>query len=323
MRGLFLCACYTVSIEINAEHLRLLSKLSRYSSLSRLAAQLGKSPGALSQQVARLEAEVGSPLVERGPWGARLNRLGEQLNVYAILIDSAIDEAEGATETFLGEHRNRLRLGAPPTASLLLFPHAITALNFQLQKSYPDLFVTDIGPHEGLDLVGRGALDLALVADYGDEYRSVDGTRLVLLLDEPIYALLPENHHLARSDRIRLEQLANEDWVTGTPELPMRRHLERAADSAGFRPRVRFQTSSYPVAHMLVAGGVAVALLPASTILDEPGTITKPLADGLHREIIAVLPESVDHVPLVPMFLSLLEQVAADLNLNAPRDNRA
>jgi DNA-binding transcriptional LysR family regulator len=297
---------------LDPHRLLLLPAIRDEGTITLAAARTGRTPPAISQQLARLEQEAGAPLVERHPRGARLTSLGARLAEHADRVAAELDEALDDAAHYLREHRDRLRLGAFPTAGLALLPDALAALRHQ----HPDaeLSVVDLGPTEGMDLVAEHQLDLALVGEYAEELDVPAGVELVPLLQDPLHVVLPANHHLAESPaQPRLADFASDAWACAPRTLPNRRQLEQAARARDFTPRVPFEPESYAVAEALVSAGVAIAFLPRIALTDRAGTAPRPLADAeLFRRVHAAVPTSTRHVPLTAVFVRLLEDVCDD-----------
>src|SRR5436190_21693617 len=97
---------------IDPARLLLLAAIRDHGGVTRAAEHTGRTPPAVSQQLARLEDEAGALLVERHPHGARLTPLGEQMALRADEIADSLRRAEDTAADYLDEHRNRLRLGA-------------------------------------------------------------------------------------------------------------------------------------------------------------------------------------------------------------------
>ncbi|GAA0515596.1 LysR family transcriptional regulator [Saccharopolyspora subtropica] len=296
---------------LDPSRLLVLLALHQQGSVTRAAEQLGRTPPAVSQQLARLENDVGAQLVDRHANGVRLTPLGIRLAEQAARIAAAVRDATDDAERFRGEHRNRLRLGAFPTAGLALLPDTLAALRHR----HPDaeLSVVDLGPHEGIERVAAHQLDLALVGEYDAPLGSPPGVRLVHLLDDPVHAVLPSDHPLARAAAPRLGDFRADAWAAAPASLPNRRQLEAAARAEGFAPTVAFEFESYAVAEAVVSAGVAVSFIPLLAITGQPGTVHRPLATGLHRRIHAAVPTSTRHAPLTDVCLRLLHDLCADL----------
>jgi DNA-binding transcriptional LysR family regulator len=299
---------------LNSSQLHLLRAVRQEGSLARAARALGLTPPAVSQQLARLEREVGSPVVERGARGTSLTRLGVLLAAHGDRVASELASAEETVAEFMGTHAYRLRLGAFPSAAVALLPEALTALRYR----HPDaeLSVVDLASDGGPELVASGELDFALTASYGQPPLIGDGVRLAHLLTDPLRAVLPGDHPMAQGlpgRSVRLDALRSDAWVCGIAGRPARAQLEAAAAKLDFAPYVPFQTESYDVAQALAASGVAVAFVPRLAVLDSPATRSRRLQPALTREIYAALPTSTSHVRLAAELLTVMRKICAGL----------
>ncbi|MBA0050921.1 LysR family transcriptional regulator [Streptomyces sp. AJS327] len=297
---------------LTSPQLSLLLAVRETGSLARAASLLGVTPPAISQQLTRLEKEVGSPLVERGARGAMLTRLGAALCEHAVRVAAELERAEETVEAFLGVHARRLRLGAFPSAAMSLLPQALATLRYR----YPDaeLSVVDLLSDEGPERVAGDELDLAITATYGQTLPDFEGVRYEHLMTDPLLAVLPDDHRLVRSPStapVRLADVAADAWVGGIAERPARRQIEAAAAAHDITPHVPFQTESLDVAQALAAAGVAVAFVPRLALWQARSTAPRPLVPELSREIYATLPSSSDHIGLAAELLKALRQVCA------------
>jgi DNA-binding transcriptional LysR family regulator len=296
---------------LTSTQLALLTEVQRTGSLARAALNLGVTPPAVSQQLARLEKEVGVALVERGARGARLTPLGEQLAEHGLRVTEELQRADDLAAEFVGAHLNRLRVGGPPSISKALLPPVLANLRYRHPSA--ELSVVDVMSDAGIDLVADGVLDVALCADYGTLGKD-DRVTIRQVFSDPMLVVLPDDHALARDGAdapLDLADLAASSWVSGPPGRPTRLQLDDAAADAGFVPRVPFQTESYDVAQALSEAGVAVSLIPRLAFNALSTTRARRLSNALVREIVAVIPTSIDHVPLAAEFLRGLEQMAA------------
>ena len=303
-------------MSLDPHRLLLLPVIRDEGTITLAAARTGRTPPAISQQLARLEAEVGAALVERHAHGARLTRLGTRLAEHADRITAELREAHDDASRHLREHRDRLRLGAFPSAGLALLPDALAALRHR----HPDaeLSVVDLGPTDGMTLVAEHQLDLALIGEYAEALDVPSAIELVPLLQDPLHAVLPADHPHANTPTPRLADFAPDAWACAPKTLPNRRQLEKAARTRNFTPRVPFEPESYAVAESLVSAGVAVAFIPRIAVGARAGTHHRRLADPeLFRRIYAAIPTNTQHAPLTPIFLRLIHDVCRDLNDDA------
>jgi molybdate transport repressor ModE-like protein len=296
-------------MEMSSGQLRLLVEIKRTGSLARAALNLSVSPPAVSQQLAKLEREVGAALVERGTRGTRLTELGERLAGHGERVMDELAEASETAAGFIGAHVNRLRVGAPPSLSMTLLPEALAAARYRAPKA--ELSVIEVKSDEGPTLVAAGELDVALSARY-TQLLTTEPLTVHHLLDDPLVAVLPDDHPLAGQPNrpIGLQELSEEQWASGPPGRPSRVQLEDAAAREGFVPQVPFVTESYDVAQSLADSGVAVSLVPRLALNPRLSTTIRSLRQPVARSIVAVVPSDTDHIPLAVEFVRDLRNIA-------------
>lgn len=299
---------------LSSGQLALVRAVHEYGSLARAARALDVTAPAVSQQLARLEREVGAPVVERGARGTRLTELGLLLCRHADIVAVELVRAQESVADYLGMHAHRLRIGAFTSAAVALLPEALAALRYR----HPDveLSVSELPSDAGPELVAAGELDLALTASYGQRLNCDEGVQLVHLFADPVRVVLPDDHPLAGDPEaahvpLCLERLAGDSWACGVAGRPARAQIEAAAARVGISPRVPFETESYDVAQALARSGVAVGFVPELALVRTRWTRARPLTPDLHRDVFAALPSSTGHVALAPELLDILCRIAS------------
>ncbi|WP_229857817.1 LysR family transcriptional regulator, partial [Streptomyces anandii] len=198
---------------LNLERLRTLDALARHGSVSGAAEGLHVTTSAVSQQMAKLEREVGQRLLTKNGRGVRLTDAGRLLAEHAARILSQVALAQSDLEAQRGEVVGELRLGAFPTAARGLFPAALS----RLRSRHPGLraATAEMEPASALRAVLRGDVDVAVVLDWYNKRLPVPGgLSRAALLDDPADVALPAGHPLADRDEVDLEEFADDDWIT-------------------------------------------------------------------------------------------------------------
>src|SRR6266540_3173124 len=226
---------------LNVQRLRVLREVAHRGSFSTAADSLSYTQSAVSQAVARLEAETGVTLLERDRGGVRPTASGAALLEHADAILARIEAAEDDLAAIAGVRGGRLRMASFPTAGATLMPLAIATFS----AAHPDvaLSLAEGEPEQIAPRLRAGELDLALLF----EFRGVSeklGARLrrINLLEDPMYLALPNGHRLADAPRVRLAALSGENWVQTSAESPCARHVVRSCHAAGFEPAVSFES---------------------------------------------------------------------------------
>ena len=248
---------------LDVRRMRVLREVAACGSFSAAAESLAYTQSAVSQQIAALEREAGTTLVERGARGVRMTDAGRALVEHADVILARLDDAEAELEAISGLRSGRIRVVAFPSAGATLIPPAIA----RFRAAHPDiqLSLRPGEPDEGLAMLRAGEADVALsIETPGSCSAPPEGIVLEPLLDDHMYAVLPVGHRLAGRRRIRLEDLATESWIIGSSsgECPDARIVLQACAAAGFEPDIAFQNDDYQAIQGFIAAGVGVSLIP-------------------------------------------------------------
>ena len=224
------------------------------------ATALGYTQSAVSQAVAALEREAGTPLLERYARGVRPTAAGEVLARHAAILREQLARAAHELADLGHLRTGRLRLAAFPSAASILVPPALAA--FRTAHPEVDLSLDVLEPEQAAAGVREGTHELAIVFDYAFA-PVLDAAGLVLHdlgVDEMLVAL-PPGHPAAARDVVPIAALADATWVSSadpTCELL----LTHGAREAGFTPRTAFASNDYGAIGRLVQAGVGVALVP-------------------------------------------------------------
>jgi len=187
----------------------------------------------------------------------------------------------------------------------------------RFREAHPGVTLT-LGEGEPEEIVPRvrsGELDLALLFEFpGTREHAGADLHTVELLQDPMHVALPARHRLARKPALRLTDLTDQDWVQTSASSPCARHVVRLCLSAGFEPRVSFESDDYETVQGLVAAGVGVALIPRLALTRvHPGIVIRELApDNPSRRVVAATTPGPGLAPAAVAMLGILSQVARD-----------
>lgn len=246
---------------LDVKRMKVLREVAQQGSFSAAAEALAYTQSAVSQQVATLEREAGVRLVERGRGGVRLTDAGVALVGHADAILCRLADAEAELDAISGMRSGRLRMTAFATAGATIVPQAIA--RFRERHPGVTLQLTPDEPYDALQRLRAGEADIALTITAPHEPAREADIEATVLLDDPMYLLLPAGHALAKRPRIRLQDLAEEEWLLGsTTRCPDTVILVRACQQAGFEPRIGFHSDDYLAIQGFVAAGCGVSLIP-------------------------------------------------------------
>ncbi len=242
---------------IDPRRLLTFGEVARRGSFSRAGEALALTQPAVSQQVAALERQLGTRLLDRGPGGPTPTEAGALLLAHADAIAGRLAQADAPIAELVADARASLRVGAFPSALGSVLPAAIA----RLRARQPELEIEarEGSAQENGAAVAAGELHVAVCfQDRQLPAHEPEGTERRELGEEPMLAMVAADHPLAGRRSIPLAALAEETWTA-----PSRDHLvHRACVAAGFEPRIAFISRDPLTIGELVAGGLAVTLAP-------------------------------------------------------------
>jgi DNA-binding transcriptional LysR family regulator len=291
---------------LNLVRLKVLTEVVQRGSFSAAADALDYTQSAVSQAVARLEAETGATLLVRDRRGVRATAAGATLLQHADTIFTQVQAAEDDLAAVLGVRGGRLRIASFPSAGATLMPQAVAAF----RHLHPEVELS-LGEGEPEDIAPRlraGEFDLALLFEFPGDASQFGGLASTALIHDPLWVAVPGNHPLARKRGLGLLDLRNEDWVQTSAASPCARHVVRVCLEAGFEPRVSFESDDYETVQGLVAAGVGVALIPRLALSHrQPGLVVRKLEpESPVRLIFAATVDEPGVVPAAEVMLKIL-----------------
>ncbi|MCW3038536.1 MAG: transcriptional regulator, LysR family [Solirubrobacterales bacterium] len=255
--------------------LRSLVALAEESHFTRAAQRLHIAQPALSQQIAKLEREVGVPLVDRTTRRVALTEAGELLLAHARRMISEETVALAELDELAGLRRGHLNVGAAQAMG----PVDLAKLLVGFHRSYPAVELT-VREALSVDLnvaVLADELDLAFVTGVADPAR-IESHQVAL---EDLVCILSPAHPLTGADEVSLADLADETFVMFAGSATIRGIVQRAAGEHGYAPQIGFETSDVNRIRALVGAGLGVAILPRSDAEARgPRVAHRPLTDA-------------------------------------------
>jgi DNA-binding transcriptional LysR family regulator len=298
---------------LNLGRLRVLVEVVNRGSFSGAAGALSYTQSAVSQAVARLEAETGAALVVRDRRGVRATAAGATLVEHAEVILAQVRAAEVDLAAVLGVRAGRLRVASFPSAGATLMPEAVAT--FRRRHPGVSLSLAEGEPEEIAARMRAGEFDLALLFEFpGVESAAGEDLAVTPLLDDPMHVALPIEHALATKPRLTLADLRSEDWVQTSVQSPCARHVVRSCLAAGFEPRVTFESDDYETVQGLVAAGVGVALVPRLALTRlHPGIVVRSLEPSSPvRSVVVATPPGAGGSPAASAMLEVLLEIAPE-----------
>ena len=239
--------------------------VARHHSFTKAAQRLHVAQPAVSAQIRRLEAELGTTLLERTTRRVALTHAGELFLDRARQVLAQLDAARGDLAELSAVRRGRVRIGATQVLGSLDLPASLAA--FRRRHSGVSLALRTGLIAKLLGMLDAGEVDL-IVGPVHDDLPTAYQARP--LVPESLVLVTPPGHPLAAGRDVALAAAGDEPFVCLPPDSRLRAILAAAAAAEGFVPRVEFETYSPASIRELVSAGLGVALL-ARSAAEGPG----------------------------------------------------
>lgn len=231
-------------------------------SLSKASRQLFIVQPALSQQISRLEDEVGKPLLIRSVRGVEPTENGEALYHHAKFILRQIDEAVQVARQQYSAVQGRVVLGLSPSTSAMV---GLTIIR-QLKEKHPKLLLNVVValPAQLEDMARKGELDVAIL------FSDVAANELTHepLFDEEVFVVIPSDSSLvpAHKTALTLAEVAALPLVLSSPQHNLRRRLSLEFERANLKPNLVAEIDSLQLVmrHVLEDGGATIQAVAAT-----------------------------------------------------------
>lgn len=320
-------------------------------SIARTADALGYTPSAVSQQLAALEREAGTALLDRTARSAGLTDAGRRLARHAERILAMVEEAEADLSAHAAEPSGRVVVTAFPSAAVAFAPALARSL-----RAHPKLtlLLRQSSPEDGLQLVRSGEAEVAIADDWtgriaaslnghgaprttmsqnapGDSTTDHPAGNGVLthyhLLRDPL-VLVVERGHPAADPRspVDLRALRDEPWLAAPAGEPSRQAVDRLLAAVGVTPPVPSEFEGLGTVANLVARGLGIAIMPRIAVgASERRLVVRDLPAGLDlaRDIYAVARTASVARPSVAVIIAALRGAARSLSARLPQPDAA
>ncbi|MFF0447237.1 LysR family transcriptional regulator [Streptomyces sp. NPDC004609] len=299
---------------LNLERLRTLDALARHGSVSGAADGLHVTTSAVSQQMAKLEREVGQRLLAKNGRGVRLTDAGRLLADHAARILSQVELAQADIEAQRGQVVGEVGVCGFPTAARGLFPRAVSAL----RAAHPELRVRtrELEPEDGIAAVVRGDLDLAVVLDWNNKrLPTPGGLARAQLLDDVADVAVPAGHRLAGRCEVDLEDFAEDDWVSWPEGGFCYEWLVFTLRAKGVEPRIPHFAGEHHTQMALIAAGCGICVTPRLGRGPVPdGVVVVPVRQRVCRHVYAVWRADADRRPSIRATVDALRAAATEVS---------
>lgn len=283
--------------------LRYFETVARYLHFGEAARALHMAQPPLSQQIIRLEQELGVRLFHRTSRQVELTDEGRLLLDAVRVVLGDVEHVENLAQRLRDGTAGRLRIGF--VASVLNWGLAAHLREYRANNPDVEITMTQMPVIDQVRALADNTIDVGFLLS------RVDYAHLTVyeLSVEPLVVVLPDGHPLSTATSVRLDELAAETFVAW--QAPYDEHFDdfisHACAQAGFVPRLTYHGPQVHTVLHMVAAGFGVGLIPrGDQILRAPGTVVRPLATPAATVVLSVAHHAHRHNAAVRTFVDWL-----------------
>lgn len=250
---------------MEVHQLRYFVAVVREGGFSRAAESVRVAQPSLSQQIQKLETEVGQPLFDRFARGVSLTEAGHKLLPFARRVLATLHDAQLSVDESQEQVAGAVVLGIIPTVA----PYIVRSLLRTLKDAHPGVKVQirEDMTEPLVRALEQGEVDIALVSTC----RSASGTQRECWLEEPLLLVLPEDHPAAGRKVASPEMLRGETLLSLEEGHCLSQQIERWCRRHKIPTRTGLPAVQLSTIVAMVAAGQGVSLLPAMAVPYEQG----------------------------------------------------
>lgn len=311
-------ARYTDQMELR--HLRYFAAVARELSFSRAAEQLHIAQPALSRQIRQLEDELGAELFDRSARPLRLTPAGKFFQGQTQQVLDRLTEARAATARIARGRRAWFSIGFVPSTLYDALPEVIR--RFREAQPAVEVGLSELTTVQQIEALKAGRIDV------GFGRLRIEDDRIVgdAITEEPVVAVLPAGHRLARQKRLSLAKLAPEPLLL-YPAKPRPSYADQVLQMFHARelhPTVALEANELQTAIGLVVAGIGYALVPRSVqALNRDGLVYLPLGDAGVSSPVIMNCRAGDASDLLVQFRAIVQAVARERDYSATKSQLA
>ncbi|HEY1169778.1 MAG TPA: LysR family transcriptional regulator [Verrucomicrobiae bacterium] len=285
--------------------LRYVVAVAKTGNFSRAAERCHVAQPSLSQQIQKLEDELGQRLFNRLKRGVKLTEAGESFLPRALRILEEVEAARREAEDTQALVRGTVTVGALPTIAPYLLPGVIA----QFSRKYPgiEVVVQEDTTARLLKMTTAFEVDLAIMSLPIEE----NGIEVEKLFSEELLLAVPVNHGLAKKKSVKVTDLEDERFILMKEGHCLGDQVLGFCNRRNFQPNVSCRSAQMETVQALVATGLGVSLVPQMAL--ESGPSNRPVYRSLdgtkpERAIVVIWPKKRTMGRAAKEFLSCLRE---------------
>lgn len=229
---------------------------------TRAAEEICVSQSTLSQQITKLEDELGIKLFERTTRSVFPTSAGAEFIIYARQVLAELETMRQSMHAHAGLAKGTLHIGAITTLESIGFVSLITSFH----NTYPGLYINIVqnGSRRLTELLRMSEINVAILTPPMDE--PSEDIEFLPLADSEFVLVTSTSHPLATRGSIDLAEAANESFIFPSPDQSIYNIYYQACRDAGFTPNIVCQSSHSETSLALVAVGMGIGFFPLDTL---------------------------------------------------------
>lgn len=270
-----------------------LQKIIELGSFTKAAVTLGYTQSAISQMIASLEDELSIKLLHRSRIGVTLTPEGADLYPFIQRSILQYQAMQSKVNEIKGLDTGVIRIGTISSITCHWLPNLIKAFQFQ----YPNVqFILHQGDYSSIqEWIQVGAVDFGFTTP-----AAVTGLRTVAIKDDPMLAILPQNHILASQQTINLTNFADEAYIL-LEEGHYSEPLE-AFRSSGIAPNIKYTLHDDYAIMTMVEAGLGISILGALILRRNPYNIVKRPTEPPIKRTLAIGYKDEESLPIASKY---------------------
>jgi DNA-binding transcriptional LysR family regulator len=250
-------------------HLRTIDAVARHGSFTRAAEELYLAQSAISQQIRRLESELGIEVFRRNSRSVEVTEEGRLVLAHARRVLAEVDDLHNQLEELTGLLKGIVRIGGTyPFGGYDLYG---VLADFRAEHGGVDIHMLEETQERMLEMIRTDELDCAFAPvdpdAIGDEFAAT------LLWEEEFVVAVGADCHLVGEPCVTFEQLASEDLIAYRDNSALQRRLESGFTRRGLEPRTAFVCTEMNAVRGLASKGLGAAVIPRSVAEQEGAPI--------------------------------------------------
>ena len=268
--------------------------VAKYKNFSRAADEVNVGQSGLSQQIAKLESELGVKLFDRTSRNVLLTPAGTEFIEYAQEILSTIGIAKQHMDSYAGLMKGTLSIGTITSLPKIDFGSLISSFH----DKYPGLSLNILqeGSIKLIELLRTSQIDIAFLTL--PPFECADLIFHFLARDEYIL-VTSDKHRFAKMISLDLAEARNETFIFQKKNQSMHAICLQACNKAGFDPKIFCFSSGPSISFSLIRAGLGIGFFPSKDLesVHLPGLATVKLHEPLYKQLMLATVKKAEHSP--------------------------